>query len=228
MLQVEIYPWVSHSYEWKVAGGRPLASQIMADSSSNYRVLGPHFNFGERIWTHLLLSASFSNRIKNKFFIFRDFTGQIGDEQGTQSSLGCWLYRPGFWNFPLRCIPYWAFFTGDGKGELCHLKFRTLKYHQVQRQLLVVWNNNNICLQKPSLLFYLCLNYITSKNTVWREGHSSVHILSPPLCIWVYKIHLRVRNQMVIMASEGTSHMPCSVVSHNTVSSSPQLPSTLY
>jgi len=66
------------------------------------------------------------------------------------------------------------------------------------------------------------------KNTVWKEGHISVHILSPPSCIWVYKIHLRVRNQMVIMAAEGTSHMQCSVVCHNTVSSSLRLPSTLY
>lgn len=114
--------------------------------------------------------------------------------------------------FPFRYVCYLLHFTGDGKGELCHLKFRTLKYQQMWRQLLVVWNNNTY-LQKPSLLFYLYLNYVTSKNTVWKEGHISVHILSPPSCIWVYKIHLRVRNQMVIMASEGTSHMQCSVVS---------------
>lgn len=59
-----------------------MASHIMADTLSNYHALGPHFNFGERIWAHLLLSASF----RVVFFTVRDVTGQIGEEQGTQSS----------------------------------------------------------------------------------------------------------------------------------------------
>lgn len=63
-------------------------------------------------------------------------------------------------------------FIGDGKGKLCHLKFRTLKYQQVGRQLLVVWNSN-VYMKKLSLLFYLYLNYVTFKNTVWKEGHIS-------------------------------------------------------
>lgn len=31
-----------------------MASHIMAHTSSNYHALGPSFNSGERIWTHLV------------------------------------------------------------------------------------------------------------------------------------------------------------------------------
>jgi len=69
----------------------------MADTLSNYQALGPHFNFGERIRTRLLLSANFGA----VFSIVRDVTGQIGDEQGTQVKfLGLFITDLISGNFP--------------------------------------------------------------------------------------------------------------------------------
>lgn len=69
----------------------------MADTLSNYHALGPLFSFGERIWTRLLLSVNF----RALFFMVRDVTGQIGDEQGTQVKfLGLFIPDLTSGNFP--------------------------------------------------------------------------------------------------------------------------------